>query len=282
MSAELRVCVNKIIEAYNRGNNGYTRKHGPKLLQTYSDELKIYEEVADVLDELLFIFDACGLPDETRVVTDLIGALPKPFVLPSGDTHFELFVRNGKYQEMQRQVAFNHITNWRLALDIGGHVGFWANGLAERFETVHSFEPNPVTFECLLENKSGNVIAHRFGLGDGFENRYLSYPNGNGTTEPANSGGWEITNTGDEGTYPVEVKPLDSLHLEPDFIKIDVQGHELQVLLGARETIVKYRPVILIELVADGIIHQEALEFIENQLGMVRKEFVNKDFVYGW
>ena len=43
------------------------------------------------------------------------------------------------------------------------------------------------------------------------------------------------------------VKRLDSLNLEPYFIKIDVQGFEYEVLLGGEKTIRKFKPILLIE-----------------------------------
>ncbi|MBX9768592.1 MAG: FkbM family methyltransferase, partial [Bdellovibrionales bacterium] len=45
----------------------------------------------------------------------------------------------------------------------------------------------------------------------------------------------------------MEVVPLDELQLRPNFIKIDVQGLELQVLKGAMQTIKRYRPLIMVE-----------------------------------
>jgi FkbM family methyltransferase len=48
-------------------------------------------------------------------------------------------------------------------------------------------------------------------------------------------------------TQPVELKTLDAFNLPADFIKIDVQGHELHVLRGAAETIRRYRPILMIE-----------------------------------
>ncbi len=46
----------------------------------------------------------------------------------------------------------------------------------------------------------------------------------------------------------VEVVELDSLRLEVFFMKVDVEGFELDVLEGARSTIAKFLPVILIEI----------------------------------
>lgn len=43
------------------------------------------------------------------------------------------------------------------------------------------------------------------------------------------------------------VETLDSQDLKPLFIKIDVQGYECQVLMGAKKTLEKYKPIILIE-----------------------------------
>lgn len=46
----------------------------------------------------------------------------------------------------------------------------------------------------------------------------------------------------------VTVKKLDDFGLEPCFVKIDVQGNELDVLAGAAETIDRHRPIIMLEL----------------------------------
>lgn len=44
-----------------------------------------------------------------------------------------------------------------------------------------------------------------------------------------------------------EVKRVDDLLLDPYFIKIDVQGFEYDVLLGAQNTLIASRPILLIE-----------------------------------
>lgn len=281
-SIVLRAAINGVIAAFNTGDRNFVREAGRAICQTYFADKIGYRNDADILDALLNMFRACNFEHEVQLVSDAINALPPPFILPAGDTHFLPYVESGGYQTIQREAAYRHIHEWNLALDVGAHVGFWSNSFARRFTTVHSFEPNPETFKCLMQNKFDNVTAHNFGLGEDSKNTFLSYPDGRGTREPHNSGGWEIVDEETEGAYPVMTRPMDSLGLRPDFIKIDVQGYELHVLKGGYETIMKYRPIILIELIQDGVVNQEAIEFIENELGMHRKEVVLKDYVYGW
>jgi FkbM family methyltransferase len=48
--------------------------------------------------------------------------------------------------------------------------------------------------------------------------------------------------------FEVKIIKLDNLNLNPDLLKIDVEGHELEVLEGCSLTINKYRPLIIIEI----------------------------------
>ena len=52
-----------------------------------------------------------------------------------------------------------------------------------------------------------------------------------------------------DGQIPIELRTIDSLVAQgmpaPDLIKIDVEGHELRVLLGGAESIQSHRPIIL-------------------------------------
>ncbi len=49
-------------------------------------------------------------------------------------------------------------------------------------------------------------------------------------------------------SFTAEIVAVDSLNLAPAIIKIDAEGHDYQVLLGARETIAKHRPFIMVEM----------------------------------
>jgi FkbM family methyltransferase len=77
--------------------------------------------------------------------------------------------------------------------------------------------------------------------------------------------------TGGENLYEAEITPdgeleipaitVDSLRLSPSFIKIDVEGHEREVLEGAKETLLRSRPALLVE-----VIHSEVIPFL-SELG---------------
>jgi FkbM family methyltransferase len=61
--------------------------------------------------------------------------------------------------------------------------------------------------------------------------------------KPGNFGGVSLGGDGEA----VPVLPLDTLNINPDFMKIDVEGMEADVLRGARETIERCRPVLYVE-----------------------------------
>ena len=143
----------------------------------------------------------------------------------------------------------------RLALDIGGNVGFWSFVLADHFEFVQAFEPIPLTQLSFSKNiTKGNVSLNKFALGSI-----------NGFAEMANieimCGASFITTVTDadetqdamEGSGKFVVKRLDDLNFQNvDFIKIDTEGFEAFVVQGGMETILRCKPVIYMEQVWGG------------------------------
>ena len=66
-----------------------------------------------------------------------------------------------------------------------------------------------------------------------------------GTLDPANL----PPEVGEIRQIEVQVKPLDEFTLsDVTFIKIDVEGHDVEVLTGASETIKRWRPYVLVEV----------------------------------
>ena len=144
--------------------------------------------------------------------------------------------------------------NGNLALDIGSHVGIWSKRLSKDFSQVICFEPLPIHIECHKKNcdNLNNVTLHKYALSN-IETDTIMF------TKPKNSGMstivQEYTNTRQKPNFNnqseviVKTKKLDSFTFPKiDFIKIDVEGHEKEVLLGGKETILKCLPKMYIEI----------------------------------
>jgi FkbM family methyltransferase len=152
-----------------------------------------------------------------------------------------------------------------LFLDIGANQGAAIDVFLKKSKNcnIHSFEPNPYVFRKLHSRfkSNGRVKLFNFGLGATagqfklFVPVYRGYEfDGLGTLSPDFDDSWlsetllfydrrflQIQETG------CEIKRLDDLELEPFFMKIDVQGAELDVIQGSEATIKKSRPIILVE-----------------------------------
>ena len=196
--------------------------------------------------------------------------------LPEGDKTFRAYLENKDYQ-LKKYNFFRKLfppDRRACSIDIGAHVGFWTNYMAKDFEWVHSFEPVSDNYDCLVKNKPDNCTTYKFGLGIQEEKKTLYLGS------RANSGGWSYIKGDREIEETVELRTLDSFDLEPDLIKIDVEGSHMSVLRGASETLKKYKPVVIVE--NEGI---ESRRKTGNFLGKLGAGFVSnygKDCMYTW
>jgi FkbM family methyltransferase len=159
---------------------------------------------------------------------------------PDGEAHLTRFVVEcGSYQSRHRETALSFVRNFGVAVDIGAHVGLWARDLSEKFSTVHCFEPVDAHRECFARNvPAGNVTLHACALGEAEGTVKMA-------VDPENTGGTHIE-PGAEGDVPL--RTLDSFGLDGvDFIKIDCESYEVNVLKGSVETLKRCKPVVCIE-----------------------------------
>jgi FkbM family methyltransferase len=181
--------------------------------------------------------------------------------LPDGEQHLLPHINNGPlvggkgtYQYAKLELAVRHHTRGRnRALDIGAHVGLWSRVLAERFRYVEAFEPVPLHQDLYRRNMAHakNWTLHECALGQTLgeammtlyrEHSMAAHIGASRLGAPK----YEGLHTAGEVTVPV--KTLDSFAFEDvDFIKIDCEGAELQVLKGARETIERWKPTLIVE-----------------------------------
>ncbi len=149
----------------------------------------------------------------------------------------------------------------KVALDIGVYRGVYSYKLSKFFKEVHSFEPNPILFPYLNKNLKKiihNIELYNLALSDSSGTTVLKLPLRSKSIFKDNIE--ELYQLGAASIHPnnefnyskkvnVRMEKLDNINIKDiGFIKIDVEGHELEVINGARETIVKNKPVLLIEI----------------------------------
>ena len=135
------------------------------------------------------------------------------------------------------------------ALDIGANIGNHTVFFSAFFDQVFSFEPNPVAFELLELNVADYKNVRPYRLGASSSEGELEF-----AVNQSNFGSSRIVDTaGGKKDYDfrVEVKALDLLaEIRSEtisFVKLDVEGHELQALQGMRNILMEQRPVISVE-----------------------------------
>lgn len=143
-----------------------------------------------------------------------------------------------------RRLAAQWVDREVVVVDVGAHNGEYATAARSAFGdrmTLHCFEPSPETFTTLQARVGAHprTTCHRLALGDepGVASLFSQAASSAFTSlhaETFSLAGQEISRV-DE----VEVQTLDNLAAplrldRIDLLKVDVEGHELAVLKGAR------------------------------------------------
>lgn len=141
------------------------------------------------------------------------------------------------YQINQRRWSLEGLERWHRALDIGAHVGLWSRDLVAKFTEVVAFEPCEEHRQCLERNvRAGNLKIQPWAVGECEGTIDLEiYPGRSGHTHRKQGNS-------------IRMVAIDDLRFDSvDYIKIDVEGFELEVLRGAEETIRRCQPRLCIE-----------------------------------
>lgn len=206
---------------------------------------------------------------------------------PEGETHLtEMLNKNFKneniaeYQFAARSESLKFPKNFRVAVDIGANVGLWARELSERFDQVVAFEPISEFVDCLKLNvNKDNLTVMNYGLGDKTTTAdFVITENNMGSTH---------IDPNSIGNGKFEIKTLDSFELPiVDYMKLDCEGFEYRVLQGAEKTILRCKPIIVVEQKAHKYFASEynqtdGVKLLQSW-GMVVLSRVRKDFILGW
>ena len=186
------------------------------------------------------------------------------------------------YQRLQREYALRQVKNFHTAIDIGGNIGFWSRDFCDKFENVIIFEPDASNIECLKANLSGkeNYTLHEVGLGSKEETKtfYKSM-----TTSGGHSFFRDQVFEEQVEESQLQIKKLDDYgYRNVGLIKIDTQGSEHDILLGAEQTLLENDCVLNVEIEhkneAQKIKGQQIISYLESlgytEFGRSRKKEV--------
>ena len=152
-------------------------------------------------------------------------------------------------------MMLRHVRCRALVVQAGAHVGLWPAVLAQHFDQVLSFEPLP---QLLTAARDGapyeNVTIMEAALGAECGTLRIQPP---GAEKMARfSGSATVT---PEGALEVTAVTLDSLQpYNVGAVMLDIEGHELPALEGARHTLERWHPVVVIEENAKSLRHRAA------------------------
>ena len=192
---------------------------------------------------------------------------------------------NSSYDQMEVNLATRLIEKRRqyykdgvIALDCGANIGVhtieWAKNMTEWGE-VFSFEPQEKIYYALSGNiainNCFNVTAKNAALGSVIGKINIPKPNYN---KPSSFGSLELKEKKNnefigqaidyQNTKQIDMLSIDSLKLKRiDFIKIDVEGMEEEVLKGSTISICRFCPILLIEHIKSDI--NSLKNFLENK-----------------
>ena len=172
--------------------------------------------------------------------------------IPTGDTYL---TTKPAYKLEEYEMAKPFFKDKSVAIDVGAHVGFWTTRLLGEFTRVIAIEPCEDFIKCLEINTVENearLEIHGCGLGNE-NNVILEIDRVKSNSTLTSTADWIC----DEQTTQycldnmIKDKLLDVAIKKPlsiDFIKISVEGYELEVLLGAVATIKKWKPTIFVDV----------------------------------
>jgi FkbM family methyltransferase len=135
------------------------------------------------------------------------------------------------------------------AIDVGANQGLYTHAFARTGARVEAFEPQSACLDILrsYERTRRNVRVHGFALGARAGKAVLTVPRRNGVRVSGHARIGDVD--GESEQQSINVRTLDSFEFrDVAVIKVDVEGHESEVLRGAAETIGRWRPMLIVEM----------------------------------
>lgn len=169
----------------------------------------------------------------------------------------DLSDRGFAYFDFEQMLQY-HYRHWvkpgDRVIDIGAHTGLHLGPLLDAVGLegeVIAFEPLPFAFDILRESyQHPNVTIHNVALSKAEGESDFTFAQGTPQESGLKERNYNCPSIANPTTIKVQTKLLDSYTRDLDnlsFVKIDIEGAEVDCLNGARDTLTRLRPVISVE-----------------------------------
>jgi FkbM family methyltransferase len=171
-------------------------------------------------------------------------------------------LRSGRWQPAVWKSISDGLSSGAIFFDVGAHIGYESLRasvqIGDRGKVI-AFEPNPATLGQLRANisasKATNIIVEPIACADqeGRLTLYDSTSEGNSGASSLSLSNADETGKGALPSYVVRARPIDDVAEELavdrlDVMKVDVEGAEVLVLRGARKTLRRFHPKLVVEV----------------------------------
>jgi FkbM family methyltransferase len=169
-------------------------------------------------------------------------------------------------------------------LDIGANIGLWIitySTILNKNSKIYAFEPQYKIYQCLMKNiflnNANNVIPYNFGLSDENTTHYMNVD----YHQQTNFGAISIVNKHNDNSLQIQCKIGYELNLNNiGFIKIDIEGHEIQALKGLKHTIKKHKPLMFIEIHPNTDSAMETFKLLYNYGYKKVLRFIDSNYLF--
>lgn len=165
-----------------------------------------------------------------------------------------------------------------IYVDVGSAVGHTSLSLAPHVKTVYAFEPNEKNFSKLqdniLINQSLNIISYKMALSSKNEYKKLHLSRENDGSHSFNDKFIKLIDSNHDHNEIVCADKFDNMVLESTLVKIDVEGHELEVLKGMK---INLKTIRYIALETSKINEKKVVNYLKRNKFMEIETNVNKD-----
>lgn len=212
-----------------------------------------YDLVFSWLNQATRLDSSCSLIFENGETWLVMGDGTKIKYTGAVNSVSSIMVRHGSFEDVELRLCLSNLATDSVFFDVGANVGLYSIAVARQFPAarIHAFEPVASTASAFRQNlaknelNSENITLNELALSDAPGEAYI--------TSEFHSSNYITTSDSKYDKTLIRCTTLDDYVRDRnvdrlDFVKIDVEGHELRVIKGAEETLTRLRPKVLAEL----------------------------------